>query len=267
MARRGLKVAKGVYSTIQAAGARPALQPASRFLRGMALAMMNYQPGHVTVSGEQAALEEIRRRSGDARTILDVGANIGVWSAMAHRVFPTATIHAFEPDPATCAELQANLDDSVVAHCTAISDEVGVKTLRSVPGMSWLSSLDVQDLSRMHVSQTLTRQVPCTTIDAFCAAEGIDCIDLMKIDVEGHELSVLRGAQGMISAGNIAYVQFEMSPAWIETRTFLRDVVEALGPHAHTHRILRTGLEPVAYSHKDEVFDPANYLVVFDRPS
>jgi FkbM family methyltransferase len=265
MSRRGLKTAKGAYSTIQAMGARPAIQPAAHLLRSVAQAAMNYQPGHVTTSGEQAALAEIRRQSGDARIIFDIGANIGVWSALAHEAFPTATIHAFEPDPKTCEELQVNTSSSVITHCAAMSDDVGVKTLHSVPEMSWLSSLDVQDLSRMHVTQTESRQVQCTTVDEFCAAEGIDTVDLLKIDVEGHELSVLRGAHSMLSNGRVAFVQFEMSPAWIETRTFLRDILGALGPHCQTYRILRTGLEKVNYSYKDEIFEPANYLAKYDR--
>jgi FkbM family methyltransferase len=156
--------------------------------------------------------------------------------------------------------MDASTGPSVTAHCAAISDDVGTKTLHTVPGMSWLSSLDAQDLSRLDVTATEDIDVPCVTLDQFCTDEGNDAIDLLKIDVEGHELSVLRGASGLLSAGQIGFVQFEMSPAWIETHTFLRDILDALGPRYRTSRILHMGLDPVEWTYKDEVFEPANYL-------
>ena len=53
--------------------------------------------------------------------------------------------------------------------------------------------------------------VSCTTIDNFCAEKGIRTIDVLKIDTEGYELEVLKGARLMLKRGAIRYIYFEFN--------------------------------------------------------
>ena len=61
------------------------------------------------------------------------------------------------------------------------------------------------------------------TLDEFCAAEGVERIDFLKVDVEGHELAVLQGGHKMISSGNVLRIQFEYSRFNIFSRALLVD--------------------------------------------
>lgn len=92
-------------------------------------------------------------------------------------------------------------------------------------------------------------------------------VDILKIDTEGHELAVLRGAHGLLARGAVGYIQFELGVANLDTRTFLKDFVDLLEPGYRIYRILRDGLDAVRYSAKEELFYEANfYAVATDRP-
>ena len=65
--------------------------------------------------------------------------------------------------------------------------------------------------------------VSVTTLDAYCAEHGIAEIDFLKIDTEGHDLKVLRGARERFAARAIAIVQFEYGMTNIDSRDLLKD--------------------------------------------
>jgi hypothetical protein len=104
--------------------------------------------------------------------------------------------------------------------------------------------------------------VELRTLDDFCAERGIGRIDLLKIDVEGHELRVLEGARGLLEADAIGFIQFEFNATNIDSRSFFRDFYELLSPRYRLSRIVRDGLYPIgAYSPRHELFvGPVNYL-------
>ena len=64
------------------------------------------------------------------------------------------------------------------------------------------------------------------TVDRFSADHGLVAITLLKVDTEGHDLSVLRGASSMLNQGVIGIVQFEYNWRWVASRTFLKDVFD-----------------------------------------
>lgn len=147
--------------------------------------------------------------------ILDVGANTGytaTWfSTIAERVF------AFEPHPNNVRLLREQIRIRRISNVrvieSAVSDRLGSATLRCKPRSGHHSLDDVG------ASETLgTIEVPCTTIDAFMDAEGIDLVTLLKIDVEGFEPEVLNGARLSLSSRNIERVLFEYSPAFYAQR-------------------------------------------------
>jgi FkbM family methyltransferase len=125
---------------------------------------------------------------------VDVGANIGEYTLRAARlVGPAGDVHAFEPSPASFTLLQANVAqngyENVAAVRAALGDSNGTVSLRIEEDPS-LNRLDL-------VSET--QPVPCITVDSFRLdsywAPQNRRIDLIKLDVEGAELLVLRGAE------------------------------------------------------------------------
>jgi hypothetical protein len=94
----------------------------------------NYDP---VTNGERRALASLTEVS----TIFDVGANVGEWALMAHRLHPRASIHAFEIVPETCRTLCRNTAGvaEVVANCFGLADVRGVLTVKHFPGSSLVS--------------------------------------------------------------------------------------------------------------------------------
>lgn len=99
------------------------------------------------------------------------------------------------------------------------------------------------------------------TVDDFSASKRTFYIDLLKIDVEGHELAVLKGANRMISEGRIRFVQFEFGGTSIDSRTFFRDFWRLLSPNYTLYRIVSNGLYRIdAYSDFLKIFVTVNFL-------
>jgi FkbM family methyltransferase len=126
---------------------------------------------------------------------VDVGANVGFYSLhFARLVGPSGRVFAFEPDPRNAARLRRNValnafEPIVEVDERAVSGRDGRATLhRSDPDHSGWGSLAA------HADETSTVDVSTTTLDSFLEARGIDRVDLLKADVEGSEIDLLRGA-------------------------------------------------------------------------
>ncbi|MEY4641912.1 MAG: hypothetical protein RLZZ227_1906 [Pseudomonadota bacterium] len=122
--------------------------------------------------------------------VLDIGANIGnhalAFATKAHEV------HAFEPIPRLFELLSNNVTANnlqhVHVHNLALSDTSGSATINMVnAGNYGASSFDKRSEGTTPIA------VQLTTGDAFVAARQLDRIDFIKIDVEAHEVFVLRG--------------------------------------------------------------------------
>lgn len=235
-------------------------QPAYRWAHERALRGRNYGRSAVGESGERHALAYAHDRLPDAGVLLDVGANRGTWSLEARGLWPTAQIHAFEPSRRVHGELvAATAGRGITCVRAACGDEPGTADLYAVDGLDELSSLHQRDLASHGMSMTAVETVDVTTVDAYCAGQGIERVDYLKVDAEGHDLAVLQGAAGVLEVG-VRFVQFEFGGGNIDSRTFVRDFVRLLEPRYRVSRMLTDGLEPVEYSERDEVFLTTNFL-------
>jgi len=109
----------------------------------------------------------------------------------------------------------------------------------------------------------LTEKVQIQTLDDFCAEKGIEHIHYLKMDVEGHELSVLQGGREMLAKGAIDWIQFEFGGCNIDSRTYLRDFFELLTPYYDIYRLLRNGFRPIRRYHETyEIFTTTNFIAI-----
>jgi FkbM family methyltransferase len=125
------------------------------------------------------------------RAALDVGSNRGLYTTHLRRC--ARAVHAFEPLPHLARRIALAYPD-VVVHPMALSDGQGLAQLR-VPGRnySWATIEGTNTWSgSSHVVTTV--RVPMDTLDSL----GLRDVGFMKIDVEGHELAVLRGAEATL---------------------------------------------------------------------
>lgn len=136
-------------------------------------------------------------RPGD--TYFDVGGHIGYHASLAAlRTGPTGRVFAFEADPAMHAKLAANLRQfpwATAVHSAVWEQSGTLEFERTSDGneSGWGTLTAVRDLR-----QGEHLRVPAATLDDFCAKASIDRLDAMKIDAEGSELAILRGARATL---------------------------------------------------------------------
>ena len=223
--------------------------------------MWGYNNENVDIAsnGERVFLERMSARG--LTTVFDVGANVGDWVAEVLHFSKTATVYCYEAIPKTYAELTANVTDSR-AHLIN-------KALSNVPGalefnaseLSVVSS--VYDVHRFDDSLAVTKvTVAAETGDAECARLGVTHIDLLKVDTEGHDLTVLRGFEGMLARGAIDLIQFEYNTFTLLAREGLFDFYDFLGERYFLCLLLPNGLELLAYERGLDNFSQSNWICV-----
>lgn len=236
---------------------------------------MNYGGGGlIETSGENWLLSHFiqeRLKGIDSPIVFDVGANVGDYSLSVARHLAAARILAFEPADEVYAELARQVsktNSNVETFKLGFSDTDGSETLHLYAidghGESQLSSVVKRlptQVAEIHVAAT--QQISVRTVDSFCEQENIDKIDLLKLDVEGHELAVLKGAQRMLREGRISLIQFEFGPANIYSRSYFYDFWLLLSERYDIFRLVPFGLVPITYygEHR-EIFLTTNYLAI-----
>lgn len=126
---------------------------------------------------------------------------------------------------------------------------------------SGLASLTKRDLSLLNKDFEKSEDVEIDIIDDFCKNNNIKQIDLLKIDVEGHELDVLEGASNMLNKTNI--IMFEFGGCNIDTKTYFRDFykfftdrkmqIYRITPSGYLHKLER-------YKESYEQFRTTNFI-------
>lgn len=167
----------------------------------------------------------------DRGLFLDIGANIGVYSAALWRMRgPNIRGVAFEPIPTTRALLQSTFELNAVPFTlenAAVSDRVGELTLSGYG--HGLNNFWIRNDDGRHP----TVKVPTIPLDAWCAADPAGRVPgAVKIDVEGHELAVLQGARQTLRTHRPALVVECHAASWDElgvSRAALDDEVRTIG--------------------------------------
>lgn len=135
-------------------------------------------------------------------TIFDVGANIGSMTLGYRRRFPGAKLYSFEPVNETFSQLEeaTRNDANVYCYNMALAAQNGT-SLISVGSKSGQNSLVVQQKGEIK-----SQEVKLVTLDDFINEhKEIEQIDILKIDVEGFECEVLKGAEKTLESGRILY--------------------------------------------------------------
>ena len=214
--------------------------------------------------GHPCEFEVLRLLLRPGAVVLDVGANIGQFSVpIAHLVAPDGCVHAFEPTPRVFAKLEFNLRHlprtRFVARRLAVSEHAGTAAL-FVPDERGLEA----SLARHHGFSAWSQAedpacesigVETVSIDDYLQAAAIPEVALMKIDVEGAELLVLRGARRLLASPRPPILIFESWGRWTrdfgyrpaELFDFLRDTARYRIFHFRGH-----DLSPVPTGNADE---------------
>jgi FkbM family methyltransferase len=192
-----------------------------------------------------------------------VGANVGDWTAAALHINPRVEIHCFEPHPATFAVLKGRSNaGNVHYNPVGLGESPSEMDLQIYGDTDGMNSLYVRSAP---IGVQGRQRVTLTSIDEYCRINNIGRIDLLKIDVEGHEFAVLRGARQALSDRRIAMAQFEYGGTFIDSHTFLRDIWEYLKdvqPSFEFYKIVRNGVLHVPkYDPRLDDFKYSNWVV------
>lgn len=155
---------------------------------------------------------------------LEAGAFNGKDTLVLAQHFPHATIHAFEPLPEIYAELKKNTQatPSIKTYPVALSDKEGMATFYVAdhpkrPGKICQAGtlLTPQErLSHSPITYPHTTQVPTITIDEWAKKYDISNIDFMWLDLQGHELAVLRASPNILKTVIALYVELNFIQAY-----------------------------------------------------
>ncbi|MGH9900138.1 MAG: FkbM family methyltransferase [Pyrinomonadaceae bacterium] len=150
------------------------------------------------------------------QTFVDVGANIGYYTLMAARlVGESGHVMAFEPSQYIYERLRVTVEQNRLSRVRVIqaglSDQEGEMNLYVQQGTGNNSPSMVANGTGIPV------RVPVRPLDSYLDESGIHQVDLMKIDVEGFEPNVLRGASAHLKGGRIGAILCEFNRYWLMT--------------------------------------------------
>ena len=150
----------------------------------------------------------IRKHLSPGKTFFDIGAHFGQFSLIAAlEVGSNGSVHAFEPGPSQFRYLKHNvaansLENIVRANELALGKAKGTVGFAEVQGGNLAASFIAEAADQ-------TTQVEMTTIDSYCDENRIEAIDAIKIDVEGVELDVFKGAAETLSKNLPTFIAYE----------------------------------------------------------
>jgi len=144
------------------------------------------------------SMNELIKVSKNKKNIFDVGANIGYTSLLMGKAnHSKSNVYAFEPDPNTYQNLLHNLKLNKISSIYPYNLGIGKKESREKLVVSQNGNLGENSINNN--AKENFNWITLTSIDLFCVKNNVDKIDLIKIDVEGYEYNVLKGAEKTIN--------------------------------------------------------------------
>ncbi len=166
--------------------------------------------------------------------LIDVGANDGSWSEGFISIFPNTALTAFEPVPATFAQLQARYGErpgSQLFNC-ALSNKSGRLTINLGEESTFASFEEFED----HIGQlreksiTGSEEVTIETLDSFALEIDPGRKTVLKIDVQGHEEEALEGAAALLAQVDVVLCETSFAVEYKNRQPSFSRVAELLRP-------------------------------------
>jgi FkbM family methyltransferase len=206
---------------------------------------------------------------------IDIGAEKGTYTKEVLKYFPDIEVFMFEPSTFHKKLYEKSLKNmsNVNINYLALSNVNGKQKLYYDKAGSALASLTKRRLDHLNINFENSEEIQTIRFDDFWKTTDIyknnpnTIIDYVKIDVEGHELDVLKGFGNLLD--KIGIIQFEFGGSNIDTRTYFQDFWYLFKDKKYDftiYRISPNGLIPITkYLESDEYFSTTNYIVVNNK--
>lgn len=218
--------------------------------------------GSSTISSEIKSVEKLLGHN-KPQLCIDIGGNIGDYSAGLLAQFPDTRIVCFEPSKTNIDILKNRFEyeEQITVEPFGVASEAGTHTLYSDKPGSGLGSLTKRNLE--HFGRDFDVQETISTIrfeDYWQQQLSKEPIDFLKLDIEGHEMDALKGCGEAINSTQL--IQFEFGGSNIDTRTYFQDFWYYFKSNGFTlYRITPFGFAPMKkYRERDECFRTTNFL-------
>lgn len=220
-------------------------------------------------NGEERFLERLIGKLTSPVVLFDVGGNVGGYSEILLKKCRMSNIdlnlHIFEPT-ASCYQLLQNKfssDPCVRLSNVGVSDHPGSSEIFYDKEQSGFASLYQRNLSSMNVQMEKKETISLIRLEDYITSAGIERIDFMKIDIEGHELKAFEGMGKYLDGKFIKVIQFEYGGANLDSRTNLLDLFTLLESRNFVvGKIMRKSIEVRKYQTWMDNFQYANYVAI-----
>ena len=195
---------------------------------------------------------------------IDVGAHHGeTYAAFESSDIIISEAHLFEPSSSNFSILSERIrleygDRNVNIYCSAVSDIIGNLYLHEADDMTRVISKDEYN-SKKNCHSVVDSN--CTTLDSYFEQGELRHVSIIKIDIEGHEISALRGAEKLLSSFNVDVIYIEVGfNLQNKQQTYYRDVEDYLGKY--DYKIFRIYEQFHEWPHDSLILRRANIAFV-----
>jgi FkbM family methyltransferase len=237
-------------------------------LKNIGLEGLNYRNTDIASNGEFFLISEISRYyySKENLVLFDVGANVGNYSKKLADTFKERSIiYAFEPFSTPYKQLEelSKIHCSIKPQNLGLSDKNEELSVFSSDDFSEVGGIYNRNITLKNVSLNKTELSQFETIASFSSKTKLTHIHFIKIDVEGHELAVLKGGLDFLKTGKIDFIQFEFGSGNYYSKTYFLDFFEILNPHFNLYRLLKDGLAEIKEYDSDlEIHVLSNFVAI-----
>jgi FkbM family methyltransferase len=226
----------------------------TQFARKIVRAYDNDCNGNIATNGESRIQRLMASMSGDSSVSFDVGANVGDWSEAWVRSGAKGRLVAVDPLRRNLDAVQDKLErlewgryDLCEMALSEMTGMVKFFTNRDKSLSGHDSLLDMRSIGYGEVLDCV--EVKTETLDSLAKQLGTPDILFLKVDVEGNELSVLKGAKELMACDAIEFIQIEFGHAARAARVYLHDIVAYVGQYQYDMFIIKpNGLAPLNFS-------------------